>query len=151
MTRVKLKICDNSEIRKQIDDLYEQVTQEVAVKWAVAMAKRILKMAKIEENNIPEVVEGFKISENYQGKISVFTIRQAGFKIHKLAKISNDEKEKLAFRVVGQAVSTMHMKEHAMVASDYAIKFINIMYPNDFEKITEERNWQLEKLKEINN
>ena len=73
-----------------------------------------------------------------------------GFKIHKLARLYNDnEVKKYALRVVGQAVSSGHMKEHAIVASDYAIKFINIMYHNDLEKVTAERNWQLRKLNEI--
>ncbi|MDE6242015.1 MAG: hypothetical protein K2M08_06330 [Anaeroplasmataceae bacterium] len=53
------------------------------------------------------------------------------------------------FEGIGHAVASGHMKEHSMVASDYAIKVIDLMYDNDLEKVTEERLWQLEKLKEI--
>lgn len=53
------------------------------------------------------------------------------------------------FRVIGQAVASGHMKEHSMVASDYAIKVINLLYDNDMEMMERERKWQLNKLLEL--
>lgn len=41
--------------------------------------------------------------------------------------------------VIGQAVTSGHMKEHSMVTSDYSIKVINLLYNDDIEKIKEER------------
>jgi hypothetical protein len=41
------------------------------------------------------------------------------------------------------------MKEHAMVASDYAIKVINLLYPNKKEKVTEERLWQIKLMQSV--
>ena len=41
------------------------------------------------------------------------------------------------------------MKEHAMVCSDYAIKTVQLAFPNDKEKIAEERKWQLVALREV--
>lgn len=41
------------------------------------------------------------------------------------------------------------MKEHAIVCSDYIIKVIQLAYPNDLEKITQERTWQAKKLREL--
>lgn len=41
------------------------------------------------------------------------------------------------------------MKEHAMVASDYSIKIINMISLNDFDSITKEREWQLRELKKF--
>lgn len=38
------------------------------------------------------------------------------------------------------------MRGHAMVATDYAIKTINIAFNNDMKKVTEERKWQLNEL-----
>jgi len=54
-----------------------------------------------------------------------------------------------ALRVTGQAVAVGHMKEHAMVASDYAIKVMNLMFPGNTEAVTIERNWQLTMLSNI--
>ncbi|MDK2819871.1 MAG: hypothetical protein KFW07_03475 [Mycoplasmataceae bacterium] len=48
-------------------------------------------------------------------------------------------------RVVGHSISIGHMPEHAIVASDYAVKLINIIY-NDQENIINERQWQIKAL-----
>ena len=76
-------------------------------------------------------------------------VRQAGFAIHKVARAQTDELLTVTFRVIGQAVASGHKKEHGMVASDYAIKLINLIYPCDMSKVIEERQWQLSKLDEL--
>jgi hypothetical protein len=40
------------------------------------------------------------------------------------------------------------MREHAKVCSDYAIKTIQIAFPENIEKITEERQLQLNEIKQ---
>ena len=35
------------------------------------------------------------------------------------------------------------MRDHAMVASDYAVKVTNILYPGDMGAVSDERVWQL--------
>ena len=44
-----------------------------------------------------------------------------------------------------------HMIEHAMVASDYAIKTIGLITNNDIDAITKERKWQLNELNKLKN
>ena len=151
MAKVKIKIYDNSEIRQEIDNLYSETEQILIAKWAIEIAKHILIIASIDYHTIPEIIEGFTVNKDWQNNNArMYDVRQVGFKIHKLARAySSDELKKYALRVVGQAVASGHMKEHAIVASDYAVKFINIMYHNDLKKVTEERNWQLRKLNEI--
>ena len=51
--------------------------------------------------------------------------------------------------MVGQAVATGHMREHAMVASDYAIKVINLLFPNNVNAVKQERLWQINHLKNV--
>lgn len=43
----------------------------------------------------------------------------------------------------------LDMREHAMVCSDYAIKTIQLAFPDQINKITQERQWQLDELKQI--
>lgn len=151
VTKVKIKIYDNSEIRKEIDNLYSRTDQKLIAKWAIELAKHVLLIANIDYHTIPEIIDGFTVNQDWQNNnAQIHDVRQAGFKIHKLARAyNNDEIIKTALRVLGHAVASGHMKEHAIVASDYSIKFINIISCNDLEKSTEERNWQLKKLKEI--
>lgn len=151
-TKVKIKIVDNAQLRSEIDELYEKTSQIDLAKWSLLLAKHILDMANIDYNSIDEIFEGFNINELWQlGKVRMHDVRQAGFKIHKLARECENEIKKTALRVAGQAVGSGHMREHAMVCSDYAIKTINLISSNDFEAITKEREWQLNELKKFCN
>ena len=149
-TKVKIKIKDNSELRMKIDALYEKTNQVDLAKWSLLMAKHILDIVDIDYHSVDEIVNGFKVNELWQiGEARMHDVRQAGFKIHKGARESDSEIIKTALRVVGQAVGSGHMREHAMVASDYAIKTINLISLNDFDAVTKERKWQLNELKKF--
>lgn len=151
-TKVKIKIVDNSQLRAEIDEVYEKMSQVDLAKWSLLLAKHILDIAGIDYNSVDEIVEGFNVNELWQiGKARMHDVRQAGFKIHKLARKCESEIKKTALRVAGQAVGSGHMREHAMVASDYAIKTINLISFNDIEAITKEREWQLNELKKFCN
>lgn len=98
----------------------------------------------------PIIKDGYAVNESWQmGKARMHDVRQAGFQIHQLAKQAQDIVTQTALRVVGQAVATGHMREHAMVASDYAIKVINLRFPNDDNAVRQERLWQIETLNNI--
>ena len=79
----------------------------------------------------------------------MYDLRQAGFSIHRLAKAQESNIICTALRVVGQAVGTAHMKERGIVASDYAIKCCNIAYPNNKDKVEQERLWQINELRKV--
>jgi len=147
-TKTKIKIIDNKSLRAEIDELYEQTNHINLAKWAIKCAKHILLLTELEKIDISLIDYGFKINELWQtGNASVHEVRQAGFKIHEVARLSKIELEKNAFRTVGQAVSVGHMKEHAMVCSDYAIKTIQLAFPDQMNKISQERQWQFDELK----
>lgn len=147
-TKTKIKIIDNTSLRAEIDELYEQTNHINLAKWAIKCAKHILLLTELEKIDISLIDYGFKINELWQtGNASVHEVRQAGFKIHEVARLSKIELEKNAFRTVGQAVSVGHMKEHAMVCSDYAIKTIQLAFPDQMNKISQERQWQFDELK----
>ena len=102
--------------------------------------------------NNDTIKKGFFVNEQWQkGNARMHDVRQAGLKIHQMAKASEDDITRTALRVVGQAVATGHMREHAMVASDYAVKVINLLYPNDIGAVKNERSWQISHLKETEN
>lgn len=143
-TRVKIKINDNTELRSQLDAIYEKKSQVQMAQWSIGLAKHILEFVNYDYENCEAIQEGFTTNERWQrGEARMHDVRQAGFKIHKIAKECPDLVIQAALRVTGQAVGTGHMKEHAMVASDYAIKVINLMFPDNLEAVTKERKWQL--------
>ena len=148
-TRTKIKIVDNFELRAEIDNLYEQTNQIDLAKWAIKCAKHILALSENEEFDKTAIENGFRINELWQiGNATVHEVRQIGFKIHEAARQSKSEITKNAIRVCGQAVGVGHMREHAMVCSDYAIKTIQLAFPDQIDKISQERKWQLNELKQ---
>lgn len=152
MTKVKIKIVDDTELRKELDMEYDFSSQEQLCKYALLLAHHILELINYPDMDNETIKEGFFINEQWQkGNVRMHDVRQIGFKIHQMAKASEDDIICTALRVVGQAVATAHMKEHAMVASDYAVKVINLVHPNNMDEVKKERLWQINHLKEIKN
>ncbi|MEA5078065.1 MAG: hypothetical protein VB013_05800 [Anaerolineaceae bacterium] len=149
MTKVKIKINDIPELRTSLDAIYETKTQIELAQWALNLAQHILTIVGYDYEAATSVIQnGFTTNRQWQsGTARMFDVRQAGFKVHQLAKICDDPVIQAAIRVAGQAVGTGHMREHAMVASDYAIKTINLKYPNDINAVRTEREWQITTLK----
>ena len=149
-TKPKIKIADDSELRAEIDKLYEISEQVELAKWSIKCARHVLPLSEVENMEMKDIESGIGVNELWQdGKASVYEVRQAGFKIHAIARNCKTEIGKNAIRTVGQAVGTGHMKEHAMVCSDYVIKTVQLAFPNDKEKITQERKCQLDTLREV--
>ena len=152
MIKVKIKIVDDIELRKELDSEYEISSQVKLCKYALLLATHTLELINYPDMDNDIIKEGFFINEQWQkGNVRMHDVRQIGFKIHQMAKASEDDIICTALRVVGQAVATGHMKEHAMVASDYAVKVINCLYPNNMDAVKKERMWQINHLKEIKN
>ena len=150
MTRTKIKIYDNAELRDELDALYGTSNQVILAHWALLLAKHILDFAGIDYSTNDVILDGFNISQEWQnGQAKVHDVRQSGFRIHQLAKQAEDIVQRTVYRVVGQSVAVGHMAEHAMVASDYAVKIVNLLFPDDGVAVTAERQWQINKLKQL--
>jgi len=148
----KIKMKDSLDLRHDIFNLSLQLDQQSLANWAIRLAKRSLTMIGIDYHTIREVDEGITIHELWQiNKAKVSDVRKASFAIHKLARETESESKKTVLRVVGHAVASGHMKEHALVAADYAVKAVGLITSNNMSAITEEREWQLKELKIVSN
>lgn len=142
----KIKILDNPELREKLLDLVKTTAHLDLANWAISCAEHILNLSP-EKLNSDVVHSGFETNRLWQdNKATVHQVRQAGFKVHEEARKCTTEVGKNALRTVGQAVAVGHMKEHAMVCSDYAIKTVQLSSSNDLEKIRAEREWQINEL-----
>lgn len=143
-TKVKIKINDIPELRVSLDAIYENKTQIQLAQWALILAGHILALVEYDYESDPIIQEAFTVNRQWQaGAARMHDVRQAGFKVHQLAKACDDPVVQAALRVAGQSVGTGHMREHAMVAADYAIKTTNLKYPNDMNAVRAEREWQI--------
>jgi hypothetical protein len=148
--KTKIKISDDMELRKVLDDEYENSSQIKLCRYALLLAEHILKTIDYHDADSLAIKAGFAVNESWQkGNARMHHVRQAGFQIHRLAKSSQDMVIRMALRAVGQAVAAGHMREHAMVSSDYAVRVINLLFPNDLAAVRRERMWQIECLKSI--
>lgn len=142
----KIKILDNLELREKLLDLVKTTAHIDLANWAIRCAEHILNLSP-EKINYEVVNSCFETNRLWQdNKATVHQVRQAGFKVHEEARKCTTELGKNILRTVGQAVAVGHMKEHAMVCSDYAIKTVQLSSSNDLEKITDEREWQFNEL-----
>ena len=146
-SKPKIKIADNVELRHEIEENTNFLSQVDLAKWAISVAKHVLPYLEKEFPDNEKIKNGFKINELWQkGGRTVHQVRQAGFKVHEVARECKSETAKAAARAVGQAVGVGHMRGHAMMATDYAVKVINLAFNNDMMKVTQEREWQLHEL-----
>ena len=149
-TKTKIKIEDDCCLREKIDGIYENASQIILAKWSLELAKHILELANFDYKNNSIILEAITINKLWQnGDAQISDVRQAGFKVHRLAKECDDNIKKTALRSAGHAVSSGHMKEHAMVASDYAIKTINLLFPRNINMVKAQRQWQFDKLNNL--
>src|SRR5699024_8753387 len=130
-SKPKIKIADNVELRHEIEENTNFLSQVDLAKWAISVAKHVLPYLEKEFPDNEKIKNGFKINELWQkGGRTVHQVRQAGFKVHEVARECKSETAKAAARAVGQAVGVGHMRGHAMMATDYAVKVINLAFNN---------------------
>jgi hypothetical protein len=69
--------------------------------------------------------------------------------MHTLAREEKDPVRVKVLRTMGQVAAVPHVKWHALIASDYAVTLINLMYPNNLDEVNKEREIQIELMKSV--
>jgi hypothetical protein len=148
VTKPKINIDDNTGLRTEIDQLYGKTGQVELSSWSVNCAKHVLSHMSPGMLDINAIETGIRTIEAWQsGKASFQDVRKAGLKLHAIARLSKSGLAVQLYRTFGHAISTGHMREHAMVCSDYAISCIQLAFPGNSFRIEEERQWQLRELR----
>ena len=143
----KLKILDDSEKRLELELVLEELPQEQLARWAMKMASSFIALIDAEDESekqkiLTQVREVFQA--RLDGRASAYELRQAGFLANKLSQQAQSQIGKYAARVFAQGVATGHMRGHAIVAADYAIKVRNLQSPDDLQRAVKEREGQIE-------
>ena len=143
----KLKILDDSEKRLELELVLEELPQEQLARWTMKMASSFIALIDVEDESekqkiLTQVREVFQA--RLDGRASAYELRQAGFLANKLSQQAQSQIGKYAARVFAQGVATGHMRGHAIVAADYAIKVRNLQSPDDMQRAVKEREGQIE-------
>jgi hypothetical protein len=146
----KIKIADNIELRNTIEEALEKLPQKLLAKWAFRVASIYLDYLDSHLKNDPRINLGIEtLEKRIEGNIRAYDLRKVGFDVNKLAKESKSDVSKYSARSFAQAIATGHMRGHALVSSDYAIKVINLLTHNSLEAATKERERQLNIIDEL--
>ena len=140
----KIKVTDIPQKRLEIETIREQLPHKEVARWAVENARRFIEDIENfadKESILGETLNVFQ--QRLEGKISAYQLRQAGFLANTLSKRSKADISKFAARVYTQAIASAHMRGHAMVSSDYAIKVIQLKDPKDLDRVRVERERQI--------
>lgn len=147
----KLKILDDSQKRLELEQILVQLPQKYLALCAMKTANRYTDMIDIGDDDkkqqiLTQVEEVFEA--RLAGNVSAYELRQAGFLAQKLSQKAKSQVSKYAARVFAQAVATAHMRGHAIVSADYAVKVINLQSPDDMKAVISERKQQIRLAKE---
>lgn len=148
----KIKIIDDVDKRLELEQILERFPQRQLAIWARKNAERFLSYINIGDEKLKSNIISNTtdiLQKRIDSKISAFELRKAGFLANTLAKNSINEVSKFSSRVYAQTIATGHMRGHAIVSSDYAIKVINLLNNNSKIEASNERNKQIELAKSL--
>ena len=136
------KLDDVPELKVKLISIYETKSHKDVSRYSLLLAEHVLALSGMPRN---ETVEScFTVSRAWQEGLAKFQeARQVAFALHRLAREETNPVFVLTYRTLGQIAATPHVKRHALVGSDYAVKLVNRMYPGDLEQVRAMRNLQI--------
>lgn len=146
----KIKITDDENKRNELEEMLEKLSHKELAVWARKNAERFIHYIDIGDEKLKNDIifnTSNMLQKRIDGKVSAFALRNAGFLANTLARNSISEISKFSSRVYAQAIATGHMRGHAIVSSDYAVKVVNLLNSNSKLEAINERNKQMELLR----
>ena len=142
------KIDDIPALKKRLIAAFDRKSRShIAIsRYGLLLARHILQLAKVKPSGA--IKDCFDITRKWQaGKARFQEARNVAFKLHRLARGEKEPVKVKVLRVMGQVAAIPHVKRHALIASDYAIKLINVMHPGGLKAVSRERKIQIKLMK----
>lgn len=137
------KIDDIPELKEELISVFESKNKKEISIYGLLLIEHVLELSKIQPCEI--IRECIDIIRNWQGGDATYQeTRMAAAKIPDLVRAEKDQVRAIVLKVVGQVTLIPHVKRHGLIASEYAITLINLLYPKDMEKVRRERLTQIE-------
>ena len=147
-TTIIKKLDDMSELKGTLIAIYETKSHRDVSRYSLLLAEHVLSLSGMPRNETVDAC--FSVSRAWQaGEAKFQQARQVAFTLHRLAREEPVPVYVLVYRTLGQIAATPHVKRHALVASDYAVKLVNRMFPGDLEKVHEMRNKQIALMEQV--
>ncbi|KAA6301862.1 MAG: hypothetical protein EZS26_002025 [Candidatus Ordinivivax streblomastigis] len=138
------KMDDIPELKEKLIEAFDAKSHDhkAISRYSLLLATHILDLTGIQKDN--SIEEVFAVNEKWQeGKVKFQDARNVAGMILDFAREEKDPVREKVLRVMAQVANTPHVKRHALIASDYAIKLINLLHPKNFEEVKKEREIQI--------
>jgi hypothetical protein len=146
--RLPGKIDDIPELKEELVDVFLTKTHKNISRYSILLAEHILSLANIQAND--EIKEAIDINIKWQeGKARFQEARNIAGKILTMVREEKDPVKIKVLRIMAQVANTPHVARHALIASDYAVSLINLMYPKNLNEVEKERKIQIELMTKI--
>ncbi len=117
-------------------------------RYGLLLASHILDLTNTPMDD--SIAEVFAINQKWQaGEVRFQAARDVAGMILDLAREEKDPVKVKVYRTLGQVAAIPHVKRHALIASDYAITLINVMYPKNMEEVKKEREIQISLMQSV--
>lgn len=142
------KMDDVPELKEKLISIYETKSHRDVSRYSLLLARHVLSLTDMPVNETIDAC--FSVSLAWQEGFAKFQeARQVAFALHRLAREEVNPAYCKVYRVLGQVSATPHVKRHALIASDYAVKLINLLYPHDMDEVKKERETQIALMKSV--
>jgi hypothetical protein len=142
------RIDDIPELKDELIEVFESKTKKDISQYGLLLVQHVLNLTNVQPcsavNECVEVIRRWQ-----EGKASYQETRQAAAMIPDLAHAEKDPVKAKVLRIVGQVALIPHVKRHALIASEFAITLINLMYPENLEEVRKERRIQIELMRSV--
>lgn len=138
------KLDDIPELKEKLIEAFDAKAKDhkAISRYSLLLAAHILDLTGTQRDEAIE--ECFTANEKWQeGKVKFQDARDVADMMLRLAREEKDPVRVKVLRVMAQVAATPHVKRHALIASDYAIKLINVMHPKNFDEVRKEREIQI--------
>jgi hypothetical protein len=138
------KIDDVPELKEKLIAAFDAKSHDhkAISRYGLLLAAHVLDLTDTPREGAIE--ECFAVNEKWQeGEAKFQDARNAAGRLLDLAREEKDPVRVKVFRIMAQVANTPHVKRHALIASDYAIKLINVLHPKDFDEARKEREIQI--------
>lgn len=126
--------------------MFESKSKKEISRYGLLLIQHVLNLSNLEPCDA--INECIDVSRRWQeGKATYQETRQAAAMIPDLARTEKELVKAKVLRIMGQVTLIPHVKRHGLIASDYAITLINLMYPKNLEEVRKERKIQIELMK----
>jgi len=124
----------NDACLKEIHDLVSNSSKDIITEWSFRQVKRIIDDIKQKYPEETRPLIAYNLSTQWLHKeIKLPQAKQAILACHAAAKDVSSQSDQALFHAVGQGLSTIHLKMHAMGIPIYELTSIARDHPNGFE------------------